>query len=177
MSALEKYQQALNGLPASSVDYLLTNGKYDISKERALPKARYYWHVTRPEYVDSILKKGVVADKDGMIFVITDRLVMEEIALHQIGVNPYALFYIDNRGITGKVVKDRVAEYSAPYHRIIIQDKISKRHLILWERKILIDMNEPTAFEVFKMQHFERLTKKEAIRVWHTRMEALRCQA
>ena len=103
---------------------------YDINKEKSLRKCKFYYHVTAIENIDIIQKNGLKANEEGHIFVFTKEKVAESIAVNQCFLNKVALFMIDSRGITGKVIRDRVAEFVASYHRIIIQDKIPKKYVI-----------------------------------------------
>lgn len=121
---------------------------YDINAEKAVRKHKIYYHVTAIKNIDIIKKNGIKADKEGYIFVFTNAKCAEEIATNQCGLKKVALFMIDSRGITGKVIKDRVAEFTSHYHRIIIQDKISKRYVQFhhsWEidsHKFFIDRHK-----------------------------------
>ncbi len=99
---------------------------YDINAEKAVRKRRIYYHVTALKNRVKIEKSGLIANEERHIFVFTDMMVAEEIAANQCFLKEFACFMIDSRGITGKVIHDRVAEFTAHYHRIIIQNKISK---------------------------------------------------
>lgn len=139
---------------------------YDINAEKSVRKRKFYFHVTAIENIDTIKKNGLKANEEGHIFVFTDQKVAQEIAVYQCFLNKVALFMIDSRGITGKVIRDRVTEFVASYHRIIIQDKISKQYVRFhhsWE----IDFDKPTPFEINKIKRLHRLNKADAIKYWH----------
>lgn len=135
---------------------------YDINAEKAVKKQRLYYHVTSIKNIDQIKKNGLKADKDGLIFVFTNQIVTDEIAVKQLGLTKAALFKIDSQGITGKVVQDRVAEFTASYHRVIIQEKILKRY-VHFLRSWTIDEDNPSPWEIFKRQRMRGLSKGEAI--------------
>ncbi len=88
-----------------------------------------YFHLTRSENCDKIIKEGIKADKEGNIFVFTDMIVANEIAKHQVFTEQYVVFEIDRKGITGKIKKDNVAELTRSYHRIIKQDHIKPEYV------------------------------------------------
>jgi len=140
----------------------------DINAEKPVRKHQFYYHVTSTENIDKILKAGLKANEEGHIFVFTDQKVAQDIAVNQCGLKQVALFMIDSRGITGKVIRDRVAEFAAPYHRIIIQKKISKRYII-FHRSWSIDLNNPTPWDLYKLIKFEKFSKKDAKRVFYER--------
>jgi len=145
---------------------------YDINSEKAVRKHRFYYHVTSIENIAQIQKTGLKGNEEGHIFVFTDQKVAEDIAVNQCGLKQVALFIIDSRGITGKVIRDRVAELAAPFHRIIIQDKISKRHvtfLYSWT----IDFDDPTPWQLYKIQRTEGLSKEEAKKRFYERRVAI----
>jgi hypothetical protein len=93
-------------------------------------KHRFYYHVTDVNKVDHIKRNGLKANEEGLIFVFTDMIASGSIAKEQYGLaDRYAVFKIYSNGITGRVIKDRVAEFSAPYQRVIIQERIQKRYI------------------------------------------------
>lgn len=140
---------------------------YDISKESPLLKERTYFHITHPDNVERILKEGLLADEDGFIFAYITRIVEEDIALNQLGISPYAVFGINPMGITGKIIRDRVAEFTAPYHRIIVQDRIPRRYLTLLDKKVTIDFSIPSPWDIFLIGRLRRVGKKKAVKIWH----------
>jgi len=145
---------------------------YDINAEKAVRKHRVYFHVTSVENIDQIQKTGLDANEEGHIFVFTGKKVAEDVALNQCGLEKVALFIIDSRGITGKVIRDRVVEYAAPYHRIIIQDKISRRYvkfLYSWT----IDFDDPTPWQLYKIQKTEGLSKEDAKKRFYERRASI----
>jgi len=108
------------------------NTMYDITKEKAVPKERHYYHITDVKNIPSIAENGLRANEDGHIFVFTDERYANDIAVNQCGhFDDYTLFEIDSKGINGKVIMDRVAEFSARHHRIIIQPHIKAQYIDL----------------------------------------------
>ena len=95
-------------------------------------KHRFYYHVTDVNNISQIQKEGLKANEEGLIFVFTDMIVPSLVAQEQFGLaDQYAVFKISSKGITGRVIKDRVAEFTAPYQRVIIQEKISIPYVYL----------------------------------------------
>jgi hypothetical protein len=142
---------------------------HDIDLEKPVEKHRTYFHITAVEKIDSVRKNGIKANEDGQIFVFTSMIVSEAIATNQLGfVDEFAVFRIDSKGITGEVIMDLDAEFEAPYQRIIIQEKISKRH-IEFIGSFIINPNEPTEWELLKLRELEGWTKAEAKRVFYER--------
>jgi len=147
---------------------------YDIPKEKAERKHRVYYHVTNIKNVDQIKKHGLKANEEGLIFVFTDMVVSDVIAKHQFGlVDRYAVFKIYSRGITGRVIKDRVAEFSAPYQRVIIQEKISKRH-IDFLGTFKVDHDEPTEWDLLLLRRLHGLSTKEAKRTFYEKRKFIK---
>ena len=139
---------------------------YDINTEEAVRKHRYYYHVTPKDNIDQIKKTGLKANEEGHIFVFTNIMIAEDIAFNQCGLEEVALFMIDSRGITGKVIKDRVGEFTAAYHRIIIQDKISKRY-VRFSSSWTIDLDNPSPWDIYKSKILYGMNKKQAIKFFH----------
>ena len=82
------------------------------------------YHVTARENVPSITAQGIFANDKGLIFTITDPRLAEWIALTQIFELDYAVLRIRPEGITGRVTGDHVAEFTAPWHRVVKQRRI-----------------------------------------------------
>lgn len=142
---------------------------YDMNSEKAVKKHRFYYHVTSVKNAARIKKGGIKADEEGYIFVFTDNMVARNVAINQCGImDEYALFRIDSRGITGKVIRDRVAEFTAPYHRIIIQDKIHKKYVQFWA-SLIVDFSEPDEWDIRVMMRMEGLTRADAIKTHRER--------
>lgn len=90
-----------------------------------------FFHLTPPENVKPILETGLRGNEDGEIYVFTDMLVANVIAKEQVFTRRYAVFAIDPAGITGKVMPETAAEFSAGHQRIIVQDRIAPEYLKL----------------------------------------------
>ena len=88
-------------------------------------------HVTAQANVSSILAQGILANHDGLIFTITDPQLAERIAVSQIFELDYAVIRVRPEGITGRVTGDQVAEFSAPWHRVVKQRRIAPEFLEL----------------------------------------------
>jgi hypothetical protein len=111
--------------------------------------------------VEQIKKDGLKANKEGLIFVFTDMIVSRLIAQKYGLMDQYAAFKIFSEGIAGMIIKDRVAEFYAPYQRVIIQDEISHMHIdFLGTYKI--DPYDFTDWELLIRKRFKGLTLKEA---------------
>jgi len=97
--------------------------------DRPFSPTTFLYHVTHPDNVESIEREGLQAGGDGRIYAFTDLLVADNIACGQVFANPYSLFRICPGGITGDLLADDVAEFSAPFHCVIRQDRIAPEHL------------------------------------------------
>jgi len=147
---------------------------YDINAEKSVKKHRIYYHVTHVKNIPGIRKNGLMANKDGYIFVFTDQVGANTIAINQCFLfDEYAIFWIDSKGVTGKIIMDRVAEFSAPYHRIIIQDKISKKY-IEFGGSIIINPDEPTKWDLLLLKRMDGLSHKDAKKEFYKRRELLK---
>ena len=147
---------------------------YDIPKETAMRKHRFYYHVTDVNNVERIKRDGLKADEDGLIFVFTDMIVADTTAKNQCFLKDrYAVFKIHSKGITGRVIKDRVVEFSAPYHRIIIQEKISKRH-IDFVGSFIINDDEPTEWDYLLLKKLRGLNKADAKKDFYEKRKLIR---
>jgi hypothetical protein len=137
-------------------------------------KHRFYYHVTDVNNVDQIKRDGLKANEEGLIFVFTDMIVSGSIAKNQFGlVDRYAVFKIYSNGITGRVIKDRVAEFSAPYQRVIIQEKIQKNY-IDFLGVFRVDSYEPTEWDLLLLKRFKGLTQKDAGKVFEERRKFIK---
>jgi hypothetical protein len=139
-----------------------------------MTKHRFYYHVTDVNNIEQIKKDGLKANEEGLIFVFTDMVVSGLIAKEQYGlVDRYAVFKIFSRGITGRVIKDRVAEFSAPYQRVIIQEKIDKRY-IDFLGTFKVDPYEPNEWDILLLKRLKGLTTKDARKVFEERRQFIK---
>jgi hypothetical protein len=139
-----------------------------------MKKHRFYYHVTDVNSVDQIKRDGLKANEEGLIFVFTDMIVSGSIAKNQFGlVDRYAVFKIYSNGITGRVIKDRVAEFSALYQRVIIQEKIQKSY-IDFLGVFRVDSYEPTEWDLLLLKRFKGLTQKDARKVFEERRKFIK---
>jgi hypothetical protein len=105
------------------------------------------YHVTAVSNVKSILKhglKGFVTPRlprrvlpGPTVFALTssDERLTDSIAINQVwpfdDIEQYAVIRIAAKGIAGRVMADDVAEFTAPWQRMIVQEVISPKHLKL----------------------------------------------
>jgi len=137
-------------------------------------KHRFYYHVTDVKNVDRIKKDGLKANEEGLIFVFTDMIVSGLIAKEHYGlVDRYAVFKIYSNGITGRVIKDRVAEFSAPYQRVIIQEKISNRY-IDFIGTFKFDPYASTKWDFLLLKRLKGHTTKDAGKVFEERRKFIK---
>ena len=137
-------------------------------------KQRFYYHVTDVNNVDQIKRDGLKANEEGLIFVFTDMIVSGLIAKEQYGlVDRYAVFKIYSNGITGRVIKDRVAEFSAPYQRVIIQAKILNRY-IDFLGVFRVDPYESTEWDLLLLKRLKGLTTKDARKTFEERRKFIK---
>lgn len=113
---------------------------------------KYYYHITDPKNVESIMKEGLKANKDGEIFLFENKAISYKlpmidngvcrvckvkttianiIALNQLFLNEFAMFEISSDGIKGELLPDNVAEYSAPFQHIAKQLFILPEYITL----------------------------------------------
>jgi len=88
-------------------------------------------------------------------------------------VDRYAVFKIFSTGITGRVIKDRVAEFSAPYQRVIIQEKIEKRY-IDFLGTFKVDPYEQNEWDLLLLKRLKGLTTKDARKVFEERRQFIK---
>ena len=137
-------------------------------------KHRFYYHVTDVKNIDLIKRDGLKANEEGLIFVFTDMIVSSVIAKDQYRlVDRYAAFKINSKGITGRVIKDRVAQFSAPYQLVIIQEKISKRY-IDFLGTFKIDPYESTEWDLLLLKRLKGLASKDAGKVFEERRQFIK---
>ena len=89
------------------------------------------YHVTAQVNAPGILAQGILANDKGLIFTVTNPQLAERIALTQIFALNYAVIRIRPEGITGRVLYDHVAEFLAPWHRVVKQPRIAPEFLEL----------------------------------------------
>ena len=139
-----------------------------------MKKHRFYYHVTDVNNIDQIKRDGLKANEEGLIFVFTYMIVSGSIAQNQFGlVDRYAVFKIYSNGITGRVIKDRVEEFSAPYQRVIIQERIQKNY-IDFLGVFRVDPYEPAERDPLLLKRFQGLTKKDARKVFEERRKFIK---
>lgn len=137
-------------------------------------KHRFYYYVTDVKNVDQIKEHGLKANEEGLIFVFTDMVISGLIAKEHYGLEDrYAVFKIFSNGITGRVIKDRVAEFSAPYQRVIIQEKISKR-CIEFLGIFKVEPYESTEWDLLLLKRLKGLTPKGARKVFEERRQFIK---
>jgi len=137
-------------------------------------KNRFYYHVTDLKNVDQIKEHGLKANKEGLIFVFTDMVVSGLIAKEHYGIEDrYAVFKIFSKGISGRVIKDRVAEFSAPYQRVIIQEKISKMY-IEFLGIFKVEPYKPTEWDLLLLKRLKGSTSKDARKVFEERRQFIK---
>ncbi len=100
----------------------------------------FFYHLTRPENVESILENGLRCNQEGHIFTFTDWIMAEEIARNQILASEYAIFWIKASGISGELHEDNVTELLSPLSCIIKQERIEPEHLRYWGNVTLSQM-------------------------------------
>ena len=136
-------------------------------------KHRFYYHVTDVNNISQIQKEGLKANEEGLIFVFTDMIVPSLVAQEQFGLaDQYAVFKISSKGITGRVIKDRVAEFTAPYQRVIIQEKISIPYVYLLGI-FKIDTNR-SEWDLLLLKRLKGLTTKDARKVFEERRKFIK---
>ena len=97
-------------------------------RAKKLDYTMYYYHVTEVENVDSILKNGLKADEEGLIYVYdtysvdlegVDIFLSDIITLGQLGYKKYAVIKVNAEPYRKYAKPDNVGELCASYHRIL----------------------------------------------------------
>ena len=115
------------------------------------------YHLTPAENLEGIEREGIVANDEGQIFAFTDMLVANTIACNQVGIKNYAVFAILPAGITGIVSPDDVAELSAPWQKIVMQDRIDPEHLLyLGKHKVETISSTPWTYAQWALSGLDR---------------------
>ncbi len=103
-----------------------------------------YYHIKPTANIEKVLKNGIHA-KEGKIFVVikNEKMILDQIALNQMFLSgSYAVFAIRSSGINGRITNDDVAEYTAPFHRVIHQDMIEPGFIKLMSINQLLSIEE-----------------------------------
>lgn len=95
----------------------------------AIPYRDCLYHITPSQHLGAILREGLRCDGEGCIYVMTDPIVANSIAGNQIMTDRYAIIAVAPAGITGEISRDDVAEFTAPYHRVVRQRLVSPEYL------------------------------------------------
>lgn len=102
---------------------------------------KYYFHITKFENLNSILKKGLKANEDGEIFIFNNvsfkvpelsdviNKVADHIATNQIFIKEYILIRISSKGIVSELINDNVAELTSQWQWIVKQPLIEPKYL------------------------------------------------
>ena len=88
-----------------------------------------YYYLTAVNSAATILDKGILANPDGLIPVFTKLTVANWIAKRQRSMAQYSLFAILPEGVTGPARRDKVADLSARWQRLIDQPVILPQYL------------------------------------------------
>jgi hypothetical protein len=119
-----------------------------LKPNQTLKKPTVFYHIKPVGKVDKIIKEGLNA-YEGKIFVVTHhdikiagQNIIERIARTQMFLEEYALFKIEEAGITGNITADIVGEFTAQYHRIIHQNFIAPEFITLVEKVKLKPIGE-----------------------------------
>jgi hypothetical protein len=85
-----------------------------------------YFHITNDlDSYQSIKDKGLKADQDGYIYLLTSKKIAAYVAKNQLFYNShFALLEINAKGIEAVIESDNVAEFTAPYQRRVKQPLI-----------------------------------------------------
>jgi len=100
--------------------------------------ADFYYHITKPENLESILETGLKANSEGQIFLFdnvsislngTTNSVADCIAKNQIFLDEYAMLEISSEGILTELLPDNVGELSEKFQYIAMQNFIDERFI------------------------------------------------
>lgn len=100
-------------------------------------KIKKYYYISDLESVSDIEQHGIKANENGDIFIfiifkekIQDAVnIAGYIAINQLFLENYALFEIQEEGITGEITDHKVSGRVSQYQKIIKQDIISRKHI------------------------------------------------
>ena len=91
-------------------------------------KEKIFWHISKKENLESILKNGIKANEDNEVFLLDEKevtikckfdkpfLVSKFVALNQLFLDEFVIFAVDVEGLALK--PDDVAELTAPFQYI-----------------------------------------------------------
>lgn len=95
-----------------------------------------YYYIADLESVPRIEEEGIRADEGAIPIFIVLRGKMHDvlntagyIAANQLFLGEYALFEIMEAGITGEMAAQRVSGKTAPFQKIIKQERIAREHI------------------------------------------------
>jgi hypothetical protein len=95
-----------------------------------------YYYIADVESVPRIQEEGITADEGVIPIFIVNRGKMRDvlntagyIAANQLFLGEYALFEIMEAGITGEIVPHGVSGKTAPFQKIITQERIARDHI------------------------------------------------
>lgn len=96
-------------------------------------KRVYYYHISSSSNIPLILEKGITANDEGQIFLLDTKesKIVSPVALLQCGFQDYALFEVNSKGLSKKLVSDNVAELSAKHQFILKQNLIEPKYINL----------------------------------------------
>ena len=100
-----------------------------------------YYHITKLDKIQSILKNGLRCNSEGEIFVFENKsiglntvtnTIADCIANNQIFLNEYAMFEVDDKGFNTDLINDNVGEMSSNQQWFIKQSFIDKKHIQIY---------------------------------------------
>jgi hypothetical protein len=122
-----------------------------------------YYHITKnnKKTIDSILKKGLLCNEYGDIFLFENlsfiangvkNYVSDHIACNQLFLKTYSMFEIDSEGITTELISDNVAELCWKQQWIVHQPFISPCYINLFG-KYKTNYKNPFKDAIFELFH------------------------
>jgi hypothetical protein len=100
-----------------------------------------YYHITKLNNLQSILKNGLRCNSEGEIFVFENKsiglnnitnTIADCIANNQIFLNEYVMFEINGKGFNSELINDNVGEISSNQQWLIKQTLIDKKHIQIY---------------------------------------------
>jgi hypothetical protein len=87
------------------------------------------FHLTALANVKSIIRKGLLANDVGEIYLFSDMFFADSIARNQVFIERYGLFWVKPQGIYVPIHRDVCGELASPWQAVICQPLIEPHNL------------------------------------------------
>jgi len=130
-----------------------------------------YFHISPLKNKKSILKNGLKSN-DGTIFLFTDIMQENNIAVNQLFISEYSVFEILTEGISGELEEDNVTDIGSEYQVILMQDLIEAKYIkhISDIKKNIYDAIEAVEYPKYKAMGFTDEQYIDMLRIYPERL-------